>query len=336
MPVKCQSPDAFGDKNAVLDGVGDQAHMELAPGLGDGWVETLRLDRGLLIGLCDYQIHQTFEGGYSGDGGYSKQTTFGFNLLISGSFDLLFEDKDAYEAVQSNRLYLCRGAFENLRYRQHNGSVIRGLSIEMPSSMVQAWMTHSCDKTARTLEKLTRSPYPPDHPLFNRLVPMSCSSGDLWTITRTGAGLLSMPRDTICARLQFESRVLDLLAIMLSLDHTCRAGISNSHPKRRAAVDEAVDILRAEWSSPPTISALARRVGTNECYLKMGFRQCTGLSIGGFVRKLRMENALELIESGECNVLQTAHSVGYSNPSHFSAAFKRFYGRSPSFYLTHT
>jgi AraC-like DNA-binding protein len=46
-----------------------------------------------------------------------------------------------------------------------------------------------------------------------------------------------------------------------------------------------------------------------------------------------MEKALELIESGDCNILQAAHSVGYSNPSHFSAAFKRFYGRLPSRYL---
>ena len=98
-------------------------------------------------------------------------------------------------------------------------------------------------------------------------------------------------------------------------------------------MDEAVDILRAEWSAPPTISALARRVGTNECYLKMEFRQYTGCSIGEFVRRLRMAKALELIESGTCNILQTAYSVGYSNPSHFSAAFKHHYGRSPSFYL---
>jgi AraC-like DNA-binding protein len=54
------------------------------------------------------------------------------------------------------------------------------------------------------------------------------------------------------------------------------------------------------------------------------------------VRKLRMEKALELIESGENSILQVALSVGYSNPSHFSAAFKRFYGRLPSSYLVKT
>eukprot|EP00831_Metopus_contortus_P037919 TRINITY_DN29868_c0_g1_i1.p3 TRINITY_DN29868_c0_g1~~TRINITY_DN29868_c0_g1_i1.p3 ORF type:complete len:113 (-),score=28.07 TRINITY_DN29868_c0_g1_i1:84-422(-) len=57
-----------------------------------------------------------------------------------------------------------------------------------------------------------------------------------------------------------------------------------------------------------------------------------GLSIGAYVRKLRMEKALEFIESGQFSILQVALYVGYSNPSHFSEAFKRYHGRLPSFY----
>lgn len=324
----------FNDKNFVLHCLGDQAHMQIPSGIGHGWVATIRLNQGLMIGLCDYRLNHVLEGGYSDQNkGADNELTLGFNFLISGSFDLFFQDMAPCQSVQSGRLYLCRGSFETLRYKQHNSHAIKGLSIEMPATMIQAWLEQSCDPAARTLEKWLGTPSLPGRPSFNRLIPLTCSPKDLFLITRMCAGLLAMPQDTICARLQFESTVLDLLATLLSLDHGGLRRHADWYGKRRAAVDEAVDILRTEWAAPPTISALARRVGINECYLKMEFRRCTGFSIGGFVRKMRMEKALELIESGTCNILQTACSVGYSNPSHFSAAFKRYYGHSPSFYL---
>ncbi len=101
----------------------------------------------------------------------------------------------------------------------------------------------------------------------------------------------------------------------------------------RTAVDEAVDILHREWSDPPNISTLARRVALNECSLKKEFRRQTGMTIGGYIRRQRMTKALEFIETGRYSILETALFVGYSNPSHFSAAFKKFYGHLPSYYL---
>lgn len=57
--------------------------------------------------------------------------------------------------------------------------------------------------------------------------------------------------------------------------------------------------------TPPTISAMARRVGINESYLKNGFRAQVGCTIGEFVRQKRMKKAMELIESGH-SILETA------------------------------
>ncbi len=43
---------------------------------------------------------------------------------------------------------------------------------------------------------------------------------------------------------------------------------------------------------------------------------------------IRMNKAWELLSTG-LQVAQTAYAVGYEHPSNFSAAFTRFYGRSP-------
>ncbi len=98
-------------------------------------------------------------------------------------------------------------------------------------------------------------------------------------------------------------------------------------------MDEAIYVLRREWDDPPTISALSRRVGINECYLKKEFRQQMGMSIGTYIRQQRMARAREMIETGKYSILSISLFVGYSNPGHFSAAFKKIYGHLPSYYL---
>ncbi len=118
--------------------------------------------------------------------------------------------------------------------------------------------------------------------------------------------LFCMERITLCDKLHFESQALELLSLILSLESDRKPSCWMKPCKINGAVDEALDILRQEWKSPPTISRLARRVGLNECYLKNGFRRRTGMPIG--------------------------EMVGYSNPSHFAVAFKKVHGHLPSYY----
>ncbi len=95
-----------------------------------------------------------------------------------------------------------------------------------------------------------------------------------------------------------------------------------------------MNIFRKEWKTPATTSALARQMTTNECHLKKGFRKQTGRSIGEYIRELRMNKALELLVSRRYSMLEIAYAIGYANSSEFSAAFKKFYSKAPSHYLT--
>jgi AraC-like DNA-binding protein len=317
--------NVFVETSPVRSCRGERLRMELPRGRGSGWVEMIQIDRGLGVGLCDYQLDRPVAGRY-----FDIGAVLGFNLLLSGGCDIVVSETDQRTAVRSGDLWVRHGSVGNLRYEQPSGCVMRGMSIELPAELVEQWLDGAPDGVARTLEALMQHGASGDEPALKGFLPLVRSSRNISSITRTATRLLATPRDTICGELQFESLVLDLLARILSRSFPIR---TDRRSRRQSAVDEAVDILREEWAMPPTIAALARRVGLNECYLKAEFRQRTGLSIGEFVRKLRMENALELIESGECSILQVALSVGYSNPSHFSAAFKRFHGRLPSSYL---
>ena len=56
------------------------------------------------------------------------------------------------------------------------------------------------------------------------------------------------------------------------------------------------------------------------------------MTIPQYLRKLRMQRAAELLESGKYNVTEAALEVGYSSLSHFSQAFCQTMGCCPTLY----
>ena len=67
--------------------------------------------------------------------------------------------------------------------------------------------------------------------------------------------------------------------------------------------------------------------------LKEGFKQIYGDSVFSFLFDYKMEVARKLLESGEHNVNEVGHKIGYSTSSHFIAAFKKKYGTTPKKYI---
>ncbi|MBN2706682.1 MAG: helix-turn-helix transcriptional regulator [Deltaproteobacteria bacterium] len=320
--------DLFVETNPPVTSPWERLRLELPVAKGNGWLEMLQISHGLTVGLCDYHLND-----YHEDDLLDVDFGLGFEILLSGAFDISVPG-GGRTAVRGGELWLRHGRVGPLRYRQHPESVMRGLSIELPLTMVESWLDSAPDQLARGLEALMGYSSPVNgNPLPGARL-LAAFARDSPELAAAAARLLATGRDSICGQLQFESLVLDLLARLLSQGYAPDRVAPRGRLRHQAAIDEAVDILRRQWSDPPSIAALARRVGTNECYLKSEFRQALGLSIGEFVRKLRMERALELIEAGGQSVLETAYSVGYSNPSHFSAAFKRYHGRLPSCYLS--
>ena len=121
-----------------------------------------------------------------------------------------------------------------------------------------------------------------------------------------------------------EAAVLELSARLLRF--TFRR---HDNGYRRRRIDEAADILNSEFARPLTIAEIARRVGLNECYLKRYFKAQTGETVAGRLRRLRLEHALALIESGS-TVQAAMHFCGYRHAGRFNEAFRRHYGFLPS------
>ena len=51
------------------------------------------------------------------------------------------------------------------------------------------------------------------------------------------------------------------------------------------------------------------------------------------IGKLRMKKAMELLQAGRSSVTGVGEQVGYRDISNFSQAFKKIYGKPPSFFM---
>jgi len=292
--------------------------LELDPVLGAGRMDLQQFRSGLTLGIGDYAMRDAMAESYP-----AIRSHFGFSIMLKGRFDLTAPDMGVQQRVTDGQVWLRAGDIGAIHARVAPGVRMRGLSIEIPPEMAEHWRE--------------------DGPrAFNAAIAgILAGSGAVCArvtavrgrVLEIADALVDADTDTVCGRLHAESLALELLAGLLAPEAApdAMAGSGGRGGGRRtAALDEAMDILRAEWLDPPTIARLSRRVGLNECYLKAGFRERFGMTVAGCVRALRMAEARRLIEREGQSVQQAALAVGFSNPSHFAAAFRRVHGCAPS------
>ena len=63
------------------------------------------------------------------------------------------------------------------------------------------------------------------------------------------------------------------------------------------------------------------------------FKALTGMPPLEFIRKIRLEAAVEIMKRKKCSTSEIAYAVGYNDPKYFSNSFKKVYGMLPSEYM---
>jgi AraC-like DNA-binding protein len=94
-------------------------------------------------------------------------------------------------------------------------------------------------------------------------------------------------------------------------------------------VDKAKLVVSSDLGRRWTLAEIADEVGASPVYLTSIFHRVVGMPLSRYQRRLRLARALHLLREYE-HVTDLALDLGFSSHSHFSAAFKQAYGRSPS------
>lgn len=100
--------------------------------------------------------------------------------------------------------------------------------------------------------------------------------------------------------------------------------------RHQVSVGSVMEQLRDEFISPPSVSSLAVSLGIHRSQLARSFKAQTGLTISDFLRNVRIEKAIELLENTNLSMVEIALSCGFSDQSHFSRTFRRTTSKSPS------
>ncbi|MDE7414413.1 MAG: helix-turn-helix domain-containing protein [Muribaculaceae bacterium] len=82
----------------------------------------------------------------------------------------------------------------------------------------------------------------------------------------------------------------------------------------------------------PTLQYIAERLCLSPSYLGDLIKRTTGTNASKYIQRMIVQEAKNLLSSGK-NISQTAYSLGFDYPQHFSRLFKREEGITPKEYL---
>lgn len=119
-------------------------------------------------------------------------------------------------------------------------------------------------------------------------------------------------------------RIWDLLWELARLGED--AGVGDGDQRLATAM---ADIERG-LDQPLSIPALAARVGLSHNQLTRLFRQGTGDSVVGYIRRRRVEKAVYLLTRTDLPVKSIAQQVGIPDPQAFTKTVRALAGRAPS------
>ena len=133
-------------------------------------------------------------------------------------------------------------------------------------------------------------------------------------------------RHYIAEPLEAESLALTLVQRTLGPRTTHAAGASVG---RQLLVDRAKLVVTSDLGRRWTLSEVAAEVRCSPVYLTQVFQQVEGLPLYRYQLRLRLARALDLLAQYD-DLTALGIDLGFSSHSHFSAAFREAYGRSPS------
>jgi AraC family transcriptional regulator len=133
-------------------------------------------------------------------------------------------------------------------------------------------------------------------------------------------------RQNIAEPLEAESLALTLIRRALGprTSHTVGATAG-----RQSLVDRIKLVIASDMTRRWTLAEIAAEVRGSPVYLTQVFQQVEGMPLYRYQLRLRLARALDLLAQYD-DLTTLSLDLGFSSHSHFSAAFRETYGRSPS------
>lgn len=296
---------------------GFELHINIHPQIGQGKIRRFLFTSGLELQIQEYLTQEPII--------LAAQINYpnlGIYWVLNGHSSYSLENREFHLKPQRHIISYCNNVRGSFKLMPNKKLVSVGLSLEkycaQPNALTEQNQLPNC------LKKL----------LINQ------SNNIFWKSDRTTSEMnfilqqiIYCPYRGITKQIYLESKSLELIALKLaSLDQNKDKATSKYQPNKDEIerLYHARKIIQNNLDNPPSLNSLARQIGLNEYKLKQGFRTVFDNTVFGYLHNYRMERSHLLLSSGTMNVTEVARTVGYTNLSHFAAAFRKKYGVNPS------
>lgn len=141
-------------------------------------------------------------------------------------------------------------------------------------------------------------------------------------------------RSDATASIEIEERALALFGAVLGgsrpLGRSDVDGRPQARRRRAEQVRAAAVALAARPEDDWSLDALSRRVHSSPFHLARSFRGELGEPVHQYLLRMRLARALEAVLDSQEALTEVALRLGFATPSHFTAAFRKSYGVTPT------
>jgi len=128
-------------------------------------------------------------------------------------------------------------------------------------------------------------------------------------------------------------RTLELLMLIDDSEFVC----CNNKPvyisrKNAQLAKDVRTLITNDLSCRMTLRHLSEELNASQTAIKNAFKSVYGESIREHLKSIRLQEAQRLLQDTDLPVSEVAEMVGYSNPGHFSVAFRERYALTPGNY----
>jgi AraC-like DNA-binding protein len=109
-------------------------------------------------------------------------------------------------------------------------------------------------------------------------------------------------------------------------------GPTISRLRHKSLVETVIEQLNVGYQDKLRISDLAEEHGMNERYLNQVFKSITGISLGQYLIRIRIEHAKRLLLTTSLTLTDVALETGFYDAAHFCKMFKNVEHQTPAEY----
>lgn len=91
-----------------------------------------------------------------------------------------------------------------------------------------------------------------------------------------------------------------------------------------------VDYIENNLSQELTLESVSRHFNFSMYHFHRRFQSWTGMQLGEYIRRCRLNHAAALIDSTDMKIIDIAEALGYETPESFTRAYKKAFGAAPS------